>query len=96
MAGHLHARCETCLAPSSHFLVNVCLTLEEDNSVAVAQSRIMAWMTMLQRNMWLHRSQLPKSIRKACWTAPSAPMDSLGCSSRKLLLTSRECLKRQN
>ncbi|KAK2828273.1 hypothetical protein Q5P01_019307 [Channa striata] len=34
------------------------------SAVAVAQSRIMAWMTMLQRNLWLHMFQLPEPIRK--------------------------------
>ncbi|KAL7381043.1 hypothetical protein ABVT39_027725 [Epinephelus coioides] len=28
------------------------------------QARIMAWQTMLQRNMWLHMSQLPAQIRR--------------------------------
>ncbi|KAL7402585.1 hypothetical protein ABVT39_017139 [Epinephelus coioides] len=32
-------------------------------ATTVAQACIMAWQTMLQRNMWLHMSQLPAQIR---------------------------------
>ncbi|KAL7402042.1 hypothetical protein ABVT39_008558 [Epinephelus coioides] len=32
-------------------------------ATTVAQAQIMAWQTMLQRNMWLHMSQLPARIR---------------------------------
>ncbi|XP_049432654.1 basic salivary proline-rich protein 3-like [Epinephelus fuscoguttatus] len=32
-------------------------------ATTVAQARIMAWQMMLQRNMWLHMSQLPAQIR---------------------------------
>ncbi|KAF3692571.1 hypothetical protein EXN66_Car008247 [Channa argus] len=42
-------------------------------AAAVAQSLIMAWMTMLQCNMWLQIFQLPKRIRKL-----EGPFSSVG------------------
>ncbi|KAF0044697.1 hypothetical protein F2P81_003855 [Scophthalmus maximus] len=39
-------------------------TLTLSSALAVTQSRIMAWMTMIQRNLWLHMSHLPEHTRK--------------------------------
>ena len=38
-----------------------------------AQARVMAWLTMIQRNMWLHMSQLPASIHKELLDGPISP-----------------------
>ncbi|AWP17035.1 Hypothetical protein SMAX5B_017132 [Scophthalmus maximus] len=39
-------------------------TLTLSSALAMTQSRIMAWMTMIQRNLWLNMSQLPEQMRK--------------------------------
>ncbi|KAF0027619.1 hypothetical protein F2P81_020360 [Scophthalmus maximus] len=53
-------------------------TLTLSSALAVTQSRIMAWMTMIQRNLWLNMSQLPEQTRKGLLEGPISPKGLFG------------------
>ncbi|CAK6980951.1 inter-alpha-trypsin inhibitor heavy chain H3-like [Scomber scombrus] len=47
-------------------------------ATTVAQARIMAWLIMLQRNMWLHMSELPVQIRHELLDGPISSVGLFG------------------
>ncbi|KAK2812529.1 hypothetical protein Q5P01_000002 [Channa striata] len=59
--------------PAEEISKAMAAVLTFSSAVAVAQSRIMVWMTMLQRNVWLHMSRLPELVRKGLLDGPTSP-----------------------